>query len=120
MGISVEFCPDLALRKLGTPERKAEECLPETLEVGKVYEFLKKGQKNYWLSDNEFWSYGEMPLCETTGEEKLSRPIASIKMLEVTHFLREGEVWTKGRYKVVETFDVKDSKINFEGCKRVQ
>ena len=120
MGINVEFCPDLALRKFGTLERKAEECLPEKLYANCVYDFLKKGQKNYWLSDDEFWSNGEMPLCETTGDERLSRPIASVKMLEVTHFLQDGEVWTKGRYKVVETFDVKDSKINFEGCKRVR
>lgn len=120
MSIHVEFCPDLALRKFGTLEKKADECLPEKLYAGCVYNFLKKGQRNYWLSDDKSWSYGEMPLCETAGDEKLSRPIASIKMLEVTHFLQEGEVWTKGRYKVVETFDINDPKINFEACRRVR
>jgi len=123
MGIQVEFNPDLALRNIKEYKegrRKKEECIPENLEAGKIYPFLKKGQRLYWFSDDPFWSKGEMPLCETTGNQRLSRPLASIKILEVTHFLEKGEVWTKGKYKVIEVFDPKDPKIHFEAMKRVR
>jgi hypothetical protein len=113
MGIKVEFNPDLALRDISEHEkgnRKIEECLPENLEEGKEYNFLKKDQRNYWL-------HGEIPLIETRGGEKLSRPRASIVILEATHFLEGGEVWTRGKYKVVEVF--KDDGIKFEGLWRV-
>jgi hypothetical protein len=122
MGINIEFDPDLALRDISefkNGNRKKEECIPEDLKEGEVYEFLKNGQRVYWLSDSEFWSKGEMPLCKTTGNEKLARPFASIKMLEVTHFLENEKVWTRGKYKVVEIFDPEDSEIKFEGHMRV-
>jgi len=120
MGIQVEFNPDLALRKFGTEGREKEECLPERLEKGMICNFLKKGQRNYYISDNPLWDFGEIPLMLTEGDEKLSRPIASIKILEATHFLRNGKVWTRGKFKVIEVFDVNDSKINFEAYKRVK
>ena len=120
MGIVVEFNPDLALREFGTEGRDSKECLPERLVAGEVYEFLKKGQRLYYLSDSEWWSKGELPLCKTSGMEKLSRPLASVKILEAMHFLKDGIVWTKGKYKVVEVFDENSEKINFEGCKRVK
>lgn len=122
MGINVEFNPDLALRNISeykSGNRKQEECIPEPLEVGKVYDFLKSGQRLFWLNDDEFWGNGQLPLCETDGKEHLSRPLASIKMLEVTHFLDNGKIWTKGKYKVINIFDVEDNKINFEACKRI-
>ncbi|HRY82944.1 MAG TPA: hypothetical protein P5232_04595 [Candidatus Moranbacteria bacterium] len=122
MGIKVEFNPDLALRNITefkNGNRKIEECIPENLEVEKVYEFLKSGQRVFYLSDSEFWGNGQIPLCETNGKEELSRPLASIKILEATHFLDKGEVWTKGKYKVIEVFDENDPKINFEACKRI-
>jgi len=122
MGIKVEFNPDLALRNLSEFEagkRKKEECVPSSLEKGQIYEFLKSGQRLFWLSDSEFWGNGQIPLCETSGDEKLSRPLASIKILEVTHFLEDGEVWTRGKYKIVEIFDVNDEEIHFEACKRI-
>jgi len=120
MGINVEFNPDLALRDYSEFEkgnRKEAECIPKNLEKDKVYDFLKKGQRLFYFSDSPFWSHGEMPLCKTKGDENLSRPIASIKMIEVTHFLENGEVYTKGKYKVIDVFD--DEKIHFEGCKRI-
>ena len=120
MGIQVEFNPDLALRDYSEFEkgnRKEEECIPKNIEQGKVYFFLKKGQRLFWLNDDAFWSKGEMPLCKTQGDQKLSRPVASIKMIEVTHFLENKEVYTKGKYKVVEVFN--DDKIHFDGMKRV-
>jgi hypothetical protein len=53
MGIQVEFNPDLALRDISEfkkGNRKEEECIPENLEAGKIYPFLKKDQRNYWLN----------------------------------------------------------------------
>jgi len=120
MGITVQFCPDLALRPNGSETREPKECLPEILEEGKIYEFLKKGQRNYLLNDDAEWSFGELPLCSTEGSEKLSRPLASIKILEVTHFLKDGEIWTKGKYRIIKVFDIKDPKINFEGCRKLK
>lgn len=114
MGIQVEFNPDLALRNISEynkGKRKIEECVPENLKRGKIYSFLKNGQRNYWLQ-------GEIPLRETKGNQNLSRPKASVIILEATHFLNKGEVWTKGKYKVVETFKDDDG-IYFEGMDRV-
>lgn len=120
MGIKVEFNPDLALRNFSEYEfgkRKIEECVPKDFKEGKIYDFLKRGQRNYWLSDDEFWGKGQIPLMITSGNEKLSRPIASIKIMEATHFLDKGEVWTRGKYKVIEVF--KDDKIHFEALKKI-
>lgn len=111
MGIQVEFNPDLALRNFEhfkNGEREIEECIPERLERGKVYLFLKKGQRNYYFLES-------IPLVETEGMGKLSRPIAEIKIIEAIHFLKGKEVWTKGRYKVERVFDSKDKEIHFEG-----
>jgi len=123
MGIQVEFDPDLALRDYSEFEkgnRKQEECIPEKLETGKEYRFLKKGLRLYWLSDDLEWSKGETPLCITKGNQKLSRPIASIKIIEVTHFLLNSEPYTKGLYQVIEIFDENDKNIKFENCKRIK
>jgi len=109
MGIQVEFNPDLALRdheEFKKGNRKLDECIPEPLEIGKTYPFLKRGQRNYWL-------HGEIPLLRTKGEGKLSLPIASIVILEAKHFLQGDEVWTTGLYKVVETYS--DDKPHFNG-----
>jgi len=113
MGIKVEFNPDLALRnisefKLG--RRQEDECIPENLKVDNIHDFLKSDQRNYWL-------LGEIPLLETKGDGILSRPIASIVILEVTHFVKNNAMFTKGKYKVVEVF--KDTDIHFESYARV-
>jgi len=116
MGIQVEFNPDLALRNISEfkeGRRKKEECIPENLKVNEVYEFLKEGQRNYWLE-------GELPLLETKGNRQLSRPIASILIIESTHFLIGNKTFTKGKYKVVEIFDLGNPEINFESYKRVK
>jgi len=113
MGIQVEFNPDLALRDISEfkkRNRKEEECIPEELEAEKIYPFLKKGQRNYWL-------LGEIPLLQTKGNGVLSRPRASIVILESMHLLIDKETYTKGKYKVIEVF--KDDKIYFEGLERV-
>lgn len=114
MGIQVEFNPDLALRNISefkNGNRKEEECIPENLEVGKIYPFLKEGQRNYWF-------FGEVPLVETKGNQELSRPKASILILEATHFTENGKVYTKGKYKAVEVFN--DDKIHFEGFNKIK
>jgi hypothetical protein len=113
MGIKVEFNPDLALRKFGTLNRLEEECLPKELETGKHYPFLKQGQRNYWLD-------GELPLLETKGNEQLSRPLASIIILEATHFKIEDKVYTKGFYLVTEVYDINNPEIYFEGINKIR
>ncbi len=115
MGIQIEFNPDLALRNIAefkAKRRSLEECIPENLKEGEVYEFLKKGQRNYWLD-------GEVPLLETKGDGELSRPLASIIILESAHFRRNGEVYTRGLYAVIEIFNPNDKKIKFESYRRI-
>lgn len=113
MGIKVEFNPDLALRNITefkNGNRKIEECIPEDITEGKVYPFLKKEQRLYWL-------LGEIPLLETQGNQVLSRPKASIVILEAIHFLERGEIYTKGKYRVIEIF--KDDKVHFDGYTKI-
>jgi hypothetical protein len=108
MGIVVEFNPDLALRDYSEFEkgnRKEDECISRNLSVGEVYDFFKKDQRNYWL-------FGEIPLLETKGGGDLSMPLASIVILEATHYLLDGVIYTKGKYKVVEVFEKGDIKFN--------
>lgn len=116
MGIKTEFNPDLALRNISEfkkGSRKEEECVPENLIAGKIYNFLKNGQRNYWLE-------GEIPLLETAGMQKLSIPLASIIILEATHFIENKEVWTRGKYKVIDVFPKDSTKINFNGFARIK
>lgn len=122
MGIAVEFNPDLALRDIAefkAGRRKIEECVPEKMEIGKIYEFLKKGQRLYYFSDSEFWGNGQIPMMKTKGNEELSRPIANIKIMEATHFMIDGEIWTRGKYKVISIFDPNDPTNHFEATKRI-
>ncbi len=116
MGIAVEFNPDLALRDFSEFEkgnRKKEECIPQKLEAGKVYDFLKKEQRNYWL-------FGELPLRETKGNQILGKPIASAIILEATHFLENGQMFTKGKYKIVDVFNPDDNVPKFDGLDRIK
>lgn len=113
MGIKVEFNPDLALRNISeykNGNRKIEECIPENLEAGGIYPFLKREQRNYWFC-------GEIPLVETLGNGVLSYPKASIVILEATHFLENDIVYTKGFYKVIEVF--KNDIVYFNGFEKV-
>lgn len=109
MGIPVEFAPDLALRNIKEYKkgrRKSEECIPEKLEVGRIYSFLKSDQKNYWL-------YGRVPLLETEGNGVLSKPIASIQILEATHFLKNDKIYTKGKYKIIKLLSNKNVSYDY-------
>ncbi len=114
MGIVVEFDPELALRNISefkAGRRKKEECVPQPMKIGQVYNFFKKGQRNYWL-------YSEVALVETKGKQVLSLPMASVILLEYTHFLKNGEIFTKGKYKIKEIF--KNDKIKFACGYRVE
>ncbi|MBT4174910.1 hypothetical protein HOC80_01345 [archaeon] len=96
MGIITEFNPDLALRNIShyhSGERLSQECIPETLVEGEVYPFIKSGQRNYWME-------GEIALLETEGGGRLSDPLASIVILEATHYVEDGKVCTRGIYCV--------------------
>lgn len=113
MGIVAEFNPDLALRDISefrAGKRKIEECIPDPLEEGKIYDFFKKGQRLYWL-------YGELPLLETKGDENLSKPKASIIILEALHFKEGNDVYTKGKYKVIKI--IPDGEIYFNGINKI-
>ncbi len=113
MGIQIEFNPSLALRAYGTRDRERDECLPEKIEIGREYNFLKEGQRNFWLK-------GEVPLIETKGNEKVSRTLASIVILESTHFHYLRKVYTKGKYLVKEVYDINDPTIHFEGMDKIK
>ena len=113
MGLQIEFNPDLALRNISEfkqGNRKIEECIPEVLEEEKIYHFLKTDQRCYYL-------HGEIPLIETKGNQNLSKPKASIIILEATHFLENNKIYTKGKYKVIKI--IKDKEIYFNGFNKV-
>lgn len=116
MGIQVEHNPELALRNIDEyrkGSRKEGECIPENIKAGQIYDFLKSGQRNYRLQ-------GEIPLVETKGNQQVSKTLASIIILEATHFLSDDQPWTRGRYKVIETFDQNDNRIHFDGFNRIR
>jgi len=113
MGIQVEYNPDLALRNIREYKkgnRDIAECIPALLEVGKIYNFKKRGQRVYWLK-------GEIPLLETQGNGVLSKPLASIIILESTHHIYYNTIYTNGKYEVVEIFD--DDKIHYNGFAKI-
>lgn len=113
MGIKVEFNPDLCLRNISeykNGNRKIGECIPEKLEVGMVYDFFKSDQRLYWLM-------GELPLRETKGGENLSRPIASVVILEVTQFMDEQQLYTRGKYKIVKILN--EQEMYFDGYEKL-
>lgn len=114
MGIQVEFNPDLALRPYSAftkKQRRREECVPKNIKAGRLYKFLKKGQRNYWL-------LGEIPLLETDGNQILSRPKASIRITDACHKLINRELWTVGHYQVISVFAEDDARIHFESYTR--
>ncbi len=111
MGVKVEFNAELALRRHGKKGRGPEECLPRRLDVDAEYNFLKKGQRNYWFG-------GDIPLYITSGREKVSSPIASIRIIEATHCRKGEEIWTRGVYRIVEVYAPGDKEIRFKGLRK--
>jgi len=112
MGITVEFNPDLCLRAFGTEGRSPEECLPEKMVRGETHSFLKKGHRNYWFG-------GVCPLRETKGNQSLSKTLAGIRILEVTHFLKEGVVWTRGVFRIEEVYE-EGGPVHFDGFEKIR
>jgi hypothetical protein len=113
--LAIEFNPDLALRNIreyNEGQRRLEECVHRKMRVEGQYEFLKGGHRLYWFG-------GELPLLETQGKERLSRPLASILMLETTHFTSFGKPYTRGKYLVKDVFDPSDPRVHFESYKRL-
>ncbi|HLA23378.1 MAG TPA: hypothetical protein VJZ93_02475 [Candidatus Nanoarchaeia archaeon] len=104
MGIKVEFNSELALRNFGEEGRLPSECLPKELDIGTKHFFTKKGQRNYFLE-------GEIPLVRTNGNGEISGPLANVKILEVSHFLRKGEPYTRGVYEVISVYDTSKNEI---------
>lgn len=116
MGIQVEFNPDLALRNIKEYKegrRTKDECIPEELKAKEAYYFLKRGQRNYWLE-------GEIPLLETKGDGQLSKPLASIVILQATHCKINEKLYTLGQYLVKEVYDINDEEIHFNGFQKVK
>ena len=109
----MKFAPDLVLRNFSEfkkQQKKKEECIPKNLEENKTYTFLKNGQRAYWLE-------GEQPLLEKSETGKVSKPIASVIILEATHFMENAKIYTKGKYKVVKV--LKKDEVYFNGCEPI-
>ncbi len=114
MSINMKFAPDLVLRNFSEYEKRQKqenECIPKHLQEGTIYPFLKTGQRAYWLE-------GEQPLLEKSEDGHVSTPIASVIILEVTHFMENKKIYTKGRYKVVKVL-AKDE-VYFNGCEPIR
>ncbi|MBN2479218.1 MAG: hypothetical protein JXA94_03235 [Parachlamydiales bacterium] len=114
MPINMLFAPDLVLRnylEFEKGNKKELECIPNNLKEGAVYSFLKVGQRAYWLD-------GEQPLLMKKEEGSLSAPIASILILEVTHFKENDVIYTKGKYKVLKI--LKKNEVYFNGCEPIK
>ena len=114
MSINMKFAPDLVLRNFSEykkGQKQKEECIPQDLQENQIYNFLKTGQRAYWLE-------GKQPLLEKAEDGKVSIPKASVIILEVTHFLYEDKIYTKGKYKVVKIID--KNEIYFNGCEPIK
>ncbi len=115
MGIQLEFNPDLALRNIREHHegrRGIDECIPENLEVGKEYNFYKEGQRAYWLQ-------GPIPLCETQGGGRLSKPLAAVQIIRPTHdTTHDNKLYTTGKYRVLKIRD--GAKPLFEALEMIE
>lgn len=114
MSINIKFSPDLVLRNFSEYEKgqkKKEECIPLDLKENNFYEFLKTGQRAYWLE-------GEQPLLEKSETGNVSAPVASIIIIEATHFIEDGEIFTRGKYKIVKVLG--ENELYFNGCETIK
>lgn len=114
MPINMQFAPDLVLRNIRefkNGNRALEECIPESMQEGAEYVFLKEGQRAYWLD-------GEQPLLEKLEDGNLSTPRASIIILEVTHFKQDGKIYSRGKYQIVKV--LQETEIYFNGCEPIK
>ena len=61
-------------------------------------------------------------MLETKGNQQVSRPLASIRIMEATHELSSlttGPI-TSGKYYVIEVYDPNDPTIHFEGMDKIK
>ena len=94
----IEYNTDLALyesKKYSKGQCMAEECMPEQLELGETYEFVKKGHRNYELS-------AEVTLLEMKEDEVLFDMRARGPIIELSFFIEEGQSYTRGKFTVNE------------------
>lgn len=113
MSINMRFAPDLVLRNYSeylNKTKQKEECIPNNLQEEEVYSFLKLGQRAYWLD-------GEQPLLEKSSDGSISQPIASVIILEATHFKKDDNIWTRGTYLVKRVLH--EGEIYFNGCEPI-
>jgi hypothetical protein len=103
MEIKSEFESALILhnvREFVMDKRKFDECIPENLKEEREYGFLVSGQRNYWL-------LGKFPLHEKIEDGSVSEdPRAIVNIFEVTHFIDNGQIYTKGKYKILQVVGV--------------
>jgi hypothetical protein len=99
MEIRPEFESALVLhniREFVMDKRKFDECIPENLKEDREYGFLVPGQRNYWL-------LGKFPLHEKQEDGSVAEdPRAIINIFEVTHFIDNGQICTRGKYKILQ------------------
>ena len=74
---------------------KSGECIPEHIELGATYDFLKKGHRTYEVP-------GEVTLLEMQPDEVLFDIRARVEITDVSYEIEEGQSYTKGQYKVLE------------------
>lgn len=74
---------------------RPEERMPEELEVGRIYPFIKKGHRTYE-------PFSEVTLLEMKRSEVLFSLVARVTILSVEYVVEEGQSYTKGEYRVEE------------------
>jgi hypothetical protein len=94
MGIKVEFNPDLCLREFGTEGRDLAECVPPVMTTGTFFQFLKEGQRCFWFE-------GPVDLRITKGNGNFGDPIAQVRIINASHHIRDGKVWTEGLARIL-------------------
>jgi len=110
----MRFAPDLVLRNFAEYEngqKKKEACIPKDLKACETYDFLKNGQRAYWLE-------GEQPLLEKSENGDISKPLASVIILEVRHFMENNKIFSAGKYKVIKVLT--KNEVYFNGCEPIK
>lgn len=94
----MELHTDLALPNFSEFKKghlHLEECIPEELEVGVTYNFLKKGHWNYHPNT-------EVTLMEMKEGDVLFDMRARILILSTEFIIEDEQSYTKGSYRVEE------------------
>jgi len=103
MEISPSFESELNLwnvREFVTDKRKFDECIPENMKEDREYGFLLEGQKFFGL-------FAKFPLVEIDENNTQDVTRALVNIFEVTHFLDNEKLYTKGKYRVLRVISEK-------------